>query len=154
MSGIVFSNVSNVNYFDNDLRLMAPDYLAEFTLDPAGDQSADSQWPRGKLLGADIVNIGPIFDLYWYEWLQGAPTGTEAKYLITGLARDAVGNVLAGATVKCYRTSTDEMVGTATSDSDGRYNVYTPYSGNHYCVAYLAGAPDVAGTTVNTLAGV
>jgi hypothetical protein len=155
MTGIVFSNVASSNYFDNDLRLMdfeqAPDYTAEFSLD--FEQPADSLWPRSRLQGADIVNIAPIWNLIWYEWIQGV-SGAESKFMVTGIAKDNTGTALSGATVKLYRTSTDEMVGTATSAADGAYWVGTPYTGNHYAVAYKAGSPDVTGATVNTVTGV
>jgi hypothetical protein len=39
------------------------------------------------------------------------------------------------------------------SDGSGNYSLICAGSGTFYVVAYKAGGPDVAGTTVNTLIG-
>jgi hypothetical protein len=39
------------------------------------------------------------------------------------------------------------------SDAGGKYSIPVNIGIQHYAVAYLAGSPDVAGTTVNTLTG-
>lgn len=73
---------------------------------------------------------------------------------IAGVTRAATGVPLGGCTVKLYRTATDELVETGVSDGSGVYSFATVGPGqNYYVVAYLPGSPDVAGTTVNTLAG-
>ena len=73
---------------------------------------------------------------------------------ISGITKDSVGSVLGGCVVKLYRTVDDALVGTTMSDvTTGEYKFYaSPYAA-HYLVAYKAGSPDVAGTTVNTLVG-
>ena len=45
-------------------------------------------------------------------------------------------------------------MGLTVSDGGGNYSLSVTPSNPQYCVAYLAGFPDVAGTTVNTLTGV
>lgn len=81
------------------------------------------------------------------------PTGLQR---ITGIAKDSTGAVLAGATVTLFRTSDNQPCGSTVSGSDGSYVMSVPYGLGemHFIVAYKAGAPDVAGTTVNTLVGV
>jgi hypothetical protein len=70
-----------------------------------------------------------------------------------GITKDSAGAALAACTVDLFRTSDDMKVGTAVSDGAGNYEVYSYDAGPFYVVAYKAGAPDVAGTTVNTLTG-
>jgi hypothetical protein len=71
---------------------------------------------------------------------------------IAGITRDANGNALAGCVVKLYRTVDDAVMGVTVSDAAGKYAfTLLVQPGTYYVVAYLAGSPDVAGTTVNTL---
>ena len=55
--------------------------------------------------------------------------------------------------VQGFLTETDALVRETTADSNGRYELGTEYASptQHYLVAYSAGSPDIAGTTVNTL---
>ncbi len=74
------------------------------------------------------------------------------SYEITGVTKDSTGAALGGCTVKVYRTTDDVLVGTQVSDAAGNYNIQVAASSlAYYVVAYLAGSPDVSGTTVNTL---
>lgn len=80
--------------------------------------------------------------------------GAMYRFAISGVTRDVNGSPLGGVTVKMFRTSTDEMVGSVVSDPLGNYFVTSPYyPDTHYIVMYKAGFPDVFGTTVNTLIG-
>lgn len=79
--------------------------------------------------------------------------GTTNFKRITGIAKDSTGTVLGGATIKVYRTADNVCELTTTSNADGAYEVGVPDTAARYIVAYKAGSPDVAGTTVNTLAG-
>jgi len=76
-------------------------------------------------------------------------------FLLTGVTKNSAGAALAGCAVHLFRTSDDLLIGATTSDGSGNFsfvvaNGVTAY----YVVAYHAGSPDVAGTTVNTLVGV
>jgi hypothetical protein len=78
----------------------------------------------------------------------------KLKFTISGVTKDSAGNPLGGCTVDVFLTATDQKLGTSVSDANGNYSVNIGVAGMGqpcYCVAYLAGAPDVAGTTVNTL---
>lgn len=80
--------------------------------------------------------------------------GTHARKVISGITKDSTGAILGSCTVKVYGTTDDIEVDSAVSDAvTGAYAVGVPTSGNYYIVAYKAGSPDVAGTTVNTLTG-
>lgn len=74
---------------------------------------------------------------------------------VTGTTKDSAGAALGGVTVKCFVAATNAYVASAVSNGSGIYSVTAPTAPTAcFCVAYKAGAPDVAGTTVNTLTGV
>jgi len=70
---------------------------------------------------------------------------------LSGVTRDSTGAALPGCTVDMFVTGTDTFIATTVSDGSGNFTLLPPASGPYYLVAYLAGSPDVAGTTVNTL---
>jgi hypothetical protein len=77
---------------------------------------------------------------------------TTRAYKIAGITRDSTGAPLGNVTVQLFRTQDDFFVEEKISDGSGNFSFdATPVA--HYLVAYKAGAPDVAGTTVNTLVG-
>lgn len=78
-----------------------------------------------------------------------------AVYLrVFGVTKDSTGAALSGVTVKLYRTADDALVDMAVSNGGGNYEFRSASPTTaYYVVAYKAGAPDVAGTTVNTLVG-
>lgn len=79
--------------------------------------------------------------------------GTQSKNFLRGLCKDSTDTIVAGATVQAFVTATDAYAGEGVSLSDGTYYVGVEQSKGtpHYLVAYKAGSPDIAGTTVNTL---
>lgn len=70
---------------------------------------------------------------------------------ITGTTKDSTGAALASCVVQLFRTLDDQIMFESVSDGAGAYELTALGSGPFYVVAYKAGAPDVAGTTVNTL---
>jgi len=74
--------------------------------------------------------------------------------IISGITRDSSGLPLAAVTVKLYRVSDNIMREVVVSDVNGAY-IFSAINDSqaYYAVAYMANAPDVAGTTVNTLVG-
>jgi hypothetical protein len=85
------------------------------------------------------------------EWTK-VNKGVHARRLVSGFTRDLTGAILGGVTVDLYDTPTKTLVDTVISDAGGYYVAGTPYATNCFAVAYLAGTPDVAGTTVNNIA--
>lgn len=73
--------------------------------------------------------------------------------MITGVTKDSTGAPLAACVVQLFRASDDAFISEVTSDGSGAYAVCPSGSGSFYIVAYKAGAPDLAGTSVNTLVG-
>lgn len=81
----------------------------------------------------------------------GLPAGNVVLH-VRGVTKDSTSTPLGGVTVSLFLTSTNALLGTTVSDGSGNYDfpLFTPV-GPFYVVAYKAGSPDVAGTTVNTL---
>lgn len=121
--------------------------------DPAGFFSL---WPRASYFMSDpsVPGIACLeAEENWsLQWNAINADGSNGQKFILGAVKDANGVAVAGAVVKAYLTATDLEVGSTTSGVDGSYRCPTPYTGSHYCVAYLAGGTPTAGTTVNTLA--
>ncbi len=83
----------------------------------------------------------------------GLPT-VELIYLIAGVTRDSGGAPLGSCVIQLFRTSDDAIIEEKTSAGDGSFSFTVPNGiTQYYIVAYKAGSPDVAGTTVNTLVG-
>lgn len=87
----------------------------------------------------------------------GVRLGKFRKILYDGvslpLTKDSTGTPLPACVVKAFATPTDAEVDQAVSDSSAAYEISVYTDAQHYVVAYLAGSPDRAGTTVNTLTG-
>ena len=87
---------------------------------------------------------------------------SNKAFLIAGTTKNSAGVALGGCTVDLFTTqgggasADDALYATTVSDATtGAYAFSVPSNGwTFYAVAYKAGAPDVAGTTVNTLVGV
>jgi hypothetical protein len=79
--------------------------------------------------------------------------GTQTLKFIKGQTVDPSDVALSGVVIQGFRTSDDSFAGyEVQSRTDGSYDLPTNFPGvNHYIVAYLAGSPDRAGTTANTL---
>ena len=80
-----------------------------------------------------------------------SPKLSTTTEIISGVTKDSAGASLGSCVVQLFRTPSDTLVAEITSDASGNYSFSNPGSGPFYVVAYKAGSPDVAGTTVNTL---
>ena len=125
------------------------------------EQWQDGQlWPSSRLCGSDASGTGlfgqdntttgkyGIVDRgYGYD-----DTGNASRLKLRGTTRDQYGNPLGSCIVQGFVTAGDIYIGQTTSDASGYYELPTQYPvSNHYLVCYLAGSPDVSGTSVNTL---
>lgn len=79
------------------------------------------------------------------------PFEQPVRYTITGVTRDSTGAALGSVTVDLFDTASDTIRGTTISDAVGNYLIDAQIDSTYYLVAYKTGAPDVAGTTVNTI---
>lgn len=79
--------------------------------------------------------------------------GTQTKRFIRGITKNSGGTPISDVTVQAFVTADGRYVGQDVSRDDGTYTcgVETVAGTQHYLVAYKAGAPDIAGATVNTL---
>lgn len=116
----------------------------------------DSLWSFGCRVGGGALEGYGVIGLSTgdgYEPFSCDGPGTQTTRFFLGVTRDSGGATLANAIVQGFITSTDTYVGEVTSAEDGVYRLPTNTVAGvpHYLVAYKAGAPDVAGTTVNTL---
>ena len=76
-------------------------------------------------------------------------------FSISGVTKDSSGAPLGGCAVHLFESATDAELAETVSDGAGNYTfALRTNSGFFYVVAYKPGAPDVAGTTVNTLVAV
>lgn len=82
------------------------------------------------------------------------PYFPQANKVISGVTRDAAGSPLAGCTVRLFNALTNANEQTVVSDAGGNYAFTVDPTQVYYVVGYIAGSPDRAGTTVNTLVGV
>lgn len=106
-------------------------------------------WSASRGMGGQA---GGLFgdDAVAWEMIPDEGGGQQRKKII-GTTKDSGGNALGSCTVHGFLTADDTPVGQVTSDSGGYYELPTSYTGSHYLVAYKAGSPNVAGTTINTI---
>lgn len=137
---------------ENDMRL-SPRWFADRIGRPIVTVEHDrpfrsAWWPRSGMVG----EAAPVFtrNRPWLDFEH--PAGGSTRWGFVGVTRDVYGSPLPFAVVKAFLTATDEKTDQVLSDGNGAFTITTPYLGmGHYLVAYKAGAPDVEGTTVNTL---
>jgi hypothetical protein len=116
---------------------------------------AGTLWSASRFCGCGLGSDGQLADGAAARWyVETLPSGTQTAKVIVGQTKDSGGSPLGNCIVQGFLTAGDVYVGEVTSDTGGYYRLPTPYTDAHYLVAYKAGSPDVAGTTVNTLVGV
>jgi hypothetical protein len=123
-------------------------------------ESTASAAPSLAIEGSGVANAvgGAIGSLVATGELTGASAGVgdaagslTLALVIAATTRDKLGAPLGGCRVFLFLTATDELVASTVSDGSGKYRFDNPGPGPFYVVSYLVGAPDVFGTTVNTL---
>jgi hypothetical protein len=74
-------------------------------------------------------------------------------YTIDGYTKNGVTSaIMAGVTVFLFRTDTKAYVSATTSDVNGHYSFTVDNNTvEYFLVAYLDGAPDLAGTSIKTV---
>lgn len=101
-----------------------------------------------------VVGEGRVLnDRRVYDRVQGFKTG-----ILAGVSRDSTGAALGNCRVMIFRTAVgvgqQDFVGETTSDGSGNWSFGIMESGPFFLVEYIAGSPDRAGTSLNTLAPV
>jgi hypothetical protein len=98
------------------------------------------------------------------DGLLKVPFRQPPRYTISGVTKDSAGVALGAVSIEVYEIITGtptgnepkgRLVGQTVSDANGNYrvDVYSAVGVTFQVDAYKSGAPDVAGTTVNTLVG-
>lgn len=107
---------------------------------------------KGTNFTSGVPNIpGPAQPMGFNEY---DPVFPPPNLKISGVTRDSSGVALAACTVDLFRTIDNQFILQTISDGSGNYVFDGVQQGfTYYVVAYLAGAPDTAGTTLNTLVG-
>jgi len=122
------------------------------------DDSYTTAWPTSRIMGgfSPVSLSGILYDDPWDVYTREADwTGHNGWQTISGITRDTNSAALGSCQVLLFRTADKLLMDEKTSDpNSGAYNVYTSDTGNHFVVTYKAGAPDMSGTSVNTLVGV
>lgn len=83
-----------------------------------------------------------------------SPIWPERNYTISGVTKDSGGTALGNCAVKLFNSATNALEQQTTSDASGNYSFQASKTAAWFVVAYKAGSPDVAGTTVNTVSAV
>lgn len=107
----------------------------------------------GDVSGADGASPRDLSYPDLFEPFTCDGEGTQSVNFLRGTCKDASGVAVANAIVQGFVTGTDAYLGEVQGNTDGTYalGVQTSKLTPCYLVAYKAGTPDVAGTTVNTL---
>lgn len=122
----------------------------------AWDWETQQRWPRSRMSSGDpstpLCPFGGSSEVRGsYEpWSLGL-SGKNRPYFLRGTVKDSVGNVVGGAIVQAFVTSTDAFVAQGATTGTGTFEVPVPSTVSHYLVGYSTGSPDRAGSTVNTL---
>lgn len=120
------------------------------------DDEQLASWPGG--IDEDLAYVPVRQRSYVPPWLWsddeilGGLVG-PALFITGTTLEECTLAIVAGATVKLYRTSDDSLVATTISDGTGFYSFAVSDLDFYYARAYRAGAPDEAGTTRNDLQG-
>jgi len=115
--------------------------------------SFGARMSMGAPLGSDGVTCRDLSMPDLFEPFSCDGEGTQTKRFMKGMCVDNSEVPQAGVIVQGFVTATDAYVGEVQSNLDGTYTLPTDTAPGvqHYLVAYKVGAPDTAGTTVNTL---
>lgn len=107
----------------------------------------------GDLEGYAVGGQGGLTTHDMYEPYSCDGEGSPQSRFMRGNCVDASDVAVANPIVQAFRTSDDAFMGEAQANTDGTYCVPVASVAGvaHYLVAYKAGSPDIAGTTVNTI---
>jgi hypothetical protein len=111
-------------------------------------------WPGNRGFIGDQSTDVSIQEAVWGRRLKRFAIGCASRVGFVGVSFDQFGTPLAGVTCSLFRTSTREWIMDVISGSDGTFFLQSWYSPDtHFIVFNKAGAPDVFGTTRQTLVG-
>lgn len=88
----------------------------------------------------------PLKDNALWKELQGT-----LRMTMSGITRDSAGAILGTCRVMIFRTEDNSFVAETVSDGSGAWSIVLLKGGPFFQVCYKVGAPDLAGTSLNTL---
>ena len=107
-----------------------------------------AQFPRGR----SPLMVHGMAKLDLKGTRRSPPMFDTHIWALSGQTVDGTGSALGNCQVHLFYTSSDVEAAMVQSDASGNFTfLIGPNAGPFYCVAYLPGSPDKAGTTVNTL---
>lgn len=84
--------------------------------------------------------------------MERRPSGCNGRLAFVGVARDFNGSPIPAAKVRCFRTSSVELVSSVVCDANGHYVATTPYVDGHFLVVHgLSGSTPVSGASIDTV---
>jgi hypothetical protein len=122
-------------------------------MDPEDMRGVGVSWAAVEFNESDgNATVGNRFVVGYASLIDGTATGEGATtYTLSGVVRDGDSTPIGGADVKVFLTATHVKIAEGVTNGSGAYSIVTPTNGQHYVVAFKAGVPLLAGTTVNTL---
>lgn len=146
---------STLAYSATDFPRVYAAQVKKIKLPIIGNNSEQIAFPRpagGMVIGPSGTFGFPDFPLQYV--VSRFKLRGPLRWQIGGVTKDSTGTPLGSCVVKLYLTATDQELAQTTSDGSGNYAFsVTDNATSYYAVAYKAGSPDVAGTTLNTLKG-
>lgn len=140
-------------YIDNLDDSMDPDQA------PGGTRAyggfASPWWPSRSAFSSEGGISEVLEGAKGYRDMPRWWSGANGRFGFAGIARDFNGNVLAGATIRCYRVSDGLPVAApVTSDANGYFLITTPFSPDtHFLTVHKSGASPYAGASYDNLVG-
>ncbi len=114
-------------------------------------------WTRSRTFGATDATLSPLMGMGEFSGAWGVDNhdagGCAHQFSYALQTQDSGGSPLANVVCQVFVTATDAFVGEYVSDLAGNVTLFSPFPSptTHYVVCYLAGSPDRAGTSINTL---
>lgn len=143
----------------NDIRMHMPSRNQKpltSKISPRVYSYATRYWPGSAgcgFYGDTAADIG-VGQAQSYGPMERIAEGAASRVGFVGITRDQYGAPLGGVTCSLFRTSDRQWIMDVVSRSDGGFGLVSPYSPDTHFIVYLkSGAPDVFGTTKQTLVG-
>ena len=132
--------------------------LSTDSLDPGiGFDNQNSRATNLRNLGvqfepADLngMAVPPVISINYGRQCYLQTDWYRSNSALAGITRDSTGAVLGLVQVDLF-SSLDLVINRTVSDAAGNFTFSNPGTGPFYLIAYKPGAPDVAGTSVDTL---
>lgn len=110
--------------------------------------------PLRRWASVGRASVGRASVLSLRGMFRSPPMWSDKSFKIIGITKDSAGVALGNCIVDLFYTNNDVLASNVESDASGNFTFLVSPSQTCYIVAYKAGSPDVAGTSINTLVSV